>query len=139
MAMKQTTIPKWSACITIGLRIGYTDETIHLSLVKHWLKEIQEIQIQRHELYLSANLYLSDIVLSGQDEPHVNLSFINYPRFPADEDVLRNGVLEIAEYLMERMLQNRIVIAFDKDVVMLEKDSTIDPDITLNQDFQHSV
>lgn len=127
--MKQTTIPKWTASITIGLRKGYTDESLKLSLVKHWLREIQEIQIQRHELYLSANVYLSDIVLSGQDEPHVNLSFINYPKFPANESDLRNGVFEIAEYLMERMQQNRIVLTFDKDVVMLEKDSRIDQKI----------
>lgn len=128
--MNTISIPKWSACITIGMQKGYTDERINLKEIKSYLQEIQEIQIKREQLYLSANVLLSDIVLSGQDEPHVNFNFINYPRFPATEIQLRNGVLEIAEYLMNQMLQNRIVITFDKEIVMLEKSSEIDKNIT---------
>lgn len=128
--MQKISIPKWSACITIGMQKGYTNEKIELKEIKKWLQEIQEIQIKREQLYLSANVFLSDIVLSGQDEPHVNFNFINYPRFPSADIQLRNGVLEIAEYLMAKMLQNRIVITFDKEIVMLEKSSEIDKNIT---------
>ncbi len=128
--MNTISIPKWSACITIGMQKRYTDERINLKEIKSYLQEMQEIQIKREQLYLSANVLLSDIVLSGQDEPHVNFNFINYPRFPATEIQLRNGVLEIAEYLMNQMLQNRIVITFDKEIVMLEKSSEIDKNIT---------
>ena len=94
------------------------------------MQEIQEIQIKREQLYLSANVFLSDIVLSGQDEPHVNFNFINYPRFLSTEIQLKNGVLEIARYLMDKMVQNRIVISFDKEIVMLEISDQIDENIT---------
>jgi hypothetical protein len=66
--MNKSTIPKWSACITIGMFKGYSDERIELSEVKKHLKCIQEIQIKREQLYLSANLYLSEILLSGHEE-----------------------------------------------------------------------
>ena len=121
---------KWSACITIGMQKGYTDERISLKEIKSYLQEIQEIQIKREQLYLSANVFLSDIVLSGQDEPHVNFNFINYPRFLSTEIQLKNGVLEIARYLMDKMVQNRIVISFDKEIVMLEISDQIDENIT---------
>lgn len=128
--MNTISIPKWSACITIGMQKGYTVERISLREIKSYLQEIQEIQIKREQLYLSANVFLSDIVLSGQDEPHVNFNFINYPRFPATEAQLKNGVLEIARYLMQKMEQNRIVISFDKEIVMLEINDQIDENIT---------
>jgi len=118
--VSKTTIPKWSACITIGMIRGYTKERIELNEVKKHLKFIQEIQIKREQLYLSANVYLSDILLSGHDEPHVNLNFINYPRFPASDAQLKNGVLEIAEYLQIRLAQNRVLISFDNEITMLE-------------------
>ena len=128
--MQKISIPKWSACITIGMQKGYTNEKIELKEIKKWLKEIQEIQIRREQLYLSANVFLSDIVLSGQDEPHVNFNFINYPKFPSSEAQLKDGVLEIARNLMDKMEQNRIVITFDTEIVMLENSSEIDGNIT---------
>jgi hypothetical protein len=130
--MNIVSISKWSACITIGLQKRYTEALISLPEVKQWLRAIQEQQILENGLYLSANLFLSDIVLSGQDEPHVNLNFINYPKFPADEAQMRAGVLEIASCLMEKMDQNRVVVAFDRELVMLEKDARINQKI-LNQ------
>jgi hypothetical protein len=129
--MNTTTIFKWSACITIGMQKGYTKERIELKQIKSHLKDIQEIQIKRDQLYLSANVYLSDIVLSGQDEPHVNLNFIQYPRFPASDIQLRNGVLEIGTYMMDKLQQNRIVITFDNEIVMLENSREIDKKIRI--------
>jgi hypothetical protein len=127
--MKTITIPKWSASICIGMQKGYTDVMISRREVKSFLQEIQEIQIEREQLYLSANIFLSDIILSGQDESHINVNFINYPRFQSNEVQLKAGVLEIATYLMNKMNQNRIVITFDTEVVMLEDDPMIDENI----------
>jgi hypothetical protein len=127
--MRITTIPKWSACITIGMQKGYTEEKIDLEEIKKWLQEVQEIQIQREQLYLSSNIFLSEIVLSGQHEPHINFHFINYPRFPATEVQLNNGVKEIAQFLMSKMQQNRIIITLDKEIIMIENSSDIDKNI----------
>ncbi len=130
--MNIITIPKWSASICIGLKAGYTEMGISLKEVKALLREIQEIQITREQLYLSANVFLSEIVLSGHDEPHVNVHFIHYPRFQSTEIQLKNGVLEIARYLMAKMNQNRIVITFDTEIVMLENDPMINANIITN-------
>jgi hypothetical protein len=124
--MRIVSVPKWSACITLGMHIGYSEEVLELEQFKSWLQEIQEIQILREKLFLSANVHLSDLVLSGQDEPHVNISFIQYPKLPTSEDRLRAGVMEIAGYLMDKMKQNRLVIALDEEIVMLEKEDVID-------------
>jgi hypothetical protein len=129
--MNTISIPKWTASLCIGMRKGYTDQSIELNEIKKILREIQEIQIKREQLYLSANIFQSDIVLSGQDEPHVNVNFIQYPRLPASEIQLRNGVLEIGAYLMDKLQQNRIVITFDNEIVMLKKSSVIDKGIIL--------
>ena len=127
--MKTITLPKWSACITIGMQKGYTEERLELNEIKNHLKDIQEIQIKREQLYLSANVYLSDIVLSGHDEPHLNLNFINYPRFPASQEQLKRGVLEIAEYLQRILEQNRVLITFEQEIIMLEENREINKGI----------
>lgn len=129
--MNTISIPKWTASLCVGMQKGYTDQSIELNEIKKTLRVIQEIQIKREQLYLSANVYLSAIVLSGQDEPHFNLNFIQYPRFPASEIQLRDGVLEIGAYLMDKLQQNRIVITFDNEIVMLENSSEIDKGIIL--------
>ncbi|MBK8329309.1 MAG: hypothetical protein IPL09_07535 [Bacteroidetes bacterium] len=128
--MNTISIPKCTASLCIGMRKGYTDQSIELNEIKKILREIQEIQIKREQLYLSANVYLSAIVLSGHVEPHFNLSFIQYPRFPASEIQLRDGVLEIGAYLMDKLQQNRIVITFDNEIIMLENSREIDKKIT---------
>ena len=131
--MNKISIPKWTACITIGMQKGYTDEKIGLKEIKELLSKIQEIQIEREKLFLSANVFLSDIVLSGQDEPHANVNFINYPRFPATEEKLKEGVLEIGKYLMDQLQQNRIVITFGHEVIVLEQTSDTDARIKKGQ------
>jgi hypothetical protein len=128
--MNLVTIPKWSACITIGRYRGYTKELIGPEEFKRHLKDIQETQIRRERLYLSANMFLSDIMLSGHEEPHVNLHFINYPRFPTTEDPLKKGVIEIATYLKEKLEQNRVLIIFDSEITMLEESPEIDKGIS---------
>jgi hypothetical protein len=131
--MNKITIPKWSACITIGMQKGYTNEKIEYDEIKNHLKDIQEIQIKRDQLYLSANVFQSDILLFGHQEPHINLNFINYPRFPASEEKLKNGVLEIAAYLQIKLQQNRVLIVFDNEITMLEESSELDKGINLVQ------
>ena len=68
----------------------------------------------------------------GQDEPSVTLSFINYPKFPVKEDAFKKGVSFIAEELIRELKQNRTVIVFNNETLMLEKSDEIDKNIDLS-------
>ena len=96
------------------------------------IKAIQQYQnslISERDIYLSVNVSECEIVLSGQNEPHLNLAFINYPRFEMTPEELKKEVLSISEYLMDEFRQNRIVIVFNDETVMLENNSEVDPRI----------
>jgi hypothetical protein len=96
--MEILTTAHYHATITIGLQKGYTREPIPVESVYDALEAIQNKLITDHQLYLSANCTESTIVLSGQREPHLNIRFINYPRFPVEEAVFKKSVLEIAAF-----------------------------------------
>jgi hypothetical protein len=80
-------------------------------------------------IYLSANCTESTIVLSGQREPHLNIRFINYPRFPVEETVFKKSVLEIAVHFQATFEQKRLVIEFQDGFVMLQEGEEVDPGI----------
>ncbi|MEF8723336.1 MAG: hypothetical protein V5B30_12270 [Candidatus Accumulibacter delftensis] len=123
------------ATISIGLQRGYTKAAIQESEVFGFLQHLQDELIAKKNLYLSANCYRSSIVLSGLIEPHLNLQFINYPKFPLHSDsrvaeqLFKETVEHIAARLMEKFDQNRVVIQFHDSNVMLEKSGDIDPDV----------
>jgi len=67
------------AILTIGLRKGYTNNSILIGDVYETLSHLQNELIKSEDIHLSANCYDSTIVLSGQKEPHINIKFINFP------------------------------------------------------------
>ena len=123
------TTAHYHATITIGLQKGYTREPIPVASVYDALEAIPIKRITNHLLYLSANCTESTIVLSGQREPHLNIRFINYPRFPVEEAVFKKSVLEIAAQLQATFEQNRLVIEFHDGFVMMQEGEEIDPGI----------
>lgn len=79
---------------------------------------------------LSAKVSHCDIVFLEQDEPSVNVSFIQYPKFPDKKSVLKNGILKLVKIIMKSLDQNRVVITFDDETIMLENDENLlDPGI----------
>jgi hypothetical protein len=119
----------FKATITIGLHRGYSKQNIQETEVINLLQCLQNELISGKGVYLSANCYLSNVVLSGQIEPHINLQFINYPKFPIAETIFKEIVEHIAAKLMDGFDQNRVVIQFHDSNVMLEKSVDIDPRI----------
>ena len=117
------------ATLLIGLQRGYTNELIEEEMVLDELKKHQDMLIKTEGIYLSANCFLSKIVLSGQQEQHLNLQFINYPKFPLSLETFKTSVEIVAESLMNKFEQNRIVIQFHDANVMLENGDDIDPNI----------
>ncbi|MFD1016189.1 hypothetical protein [Winogradskyella rapida] len=131
MEINQVTVPSFTAEITIGLNKGYSNDAWTLNDLKHKLVRAQQKLRDTERILLSVKLTLCDIVFLGQDEPSVTLSFINYPKFQIEHQLLKKGVLFIAEQLMKELNQNRIVIVFKDQTVMLEASHDIDNNIQL--------
>jgi len=129
--MKTITIKTFRASINLGLKKGYSQETISEKEVINFLQAFQEKMIVEENIYLSASIINNMIVLSGQAEPHLKIEFINYPRFFYKESLLKEKINELAELLLNKFEQNRIVIIYDDKTVMIEQSDEIDPQITL--------
>lgn len=125
----------YKATIAIGLQDGYSSKKIQEAEVINFLQQLQNTLIAEKHIYMSANCYTSNMVLSGQIEPHLNLEFINYPRAPLHEDdstaerIFKEVVEDMVARLMVEFSQNRVVIQFHDSNVMLEKSKDIDPRI----------
>jgi len=122
---------KFYATLTIGLRMGYTSEPIPVTAVYDELRRLQDQLIKEKQLYLSANCYESTIVLSGHREPHLNIRFINYPRFPITEQLFKAEVQALAIQLMKSFHQNRLLIEFDKELIMIQQSKELDAGVVV--------
>lgn len=92
MSVIRKSVPSFSAKVTLGLEKGYSGEAIDEQEIIRYIQELQDKQIREKEFYLSVSVSKSNIVLSGQNEPHLILEFINYPKFPLDADVLKKEI-----------------------------------------------
>ena len=124
--------PSFSATITLGLEFGYNREPLDKSMVIKYLHSYQDALINEKNIHLSASITECSIVLSGHNEPHVRLGFINYPRFPLDIVVLKNEIEKLAKHLMTVCEQNRVVVEFMDETVMFEFSEKTDPRILTN-------
>lgn len=90
-----------------------------------FLQQFQNKLIEKWDIYLSAKVTACDIVMSGQVEPHLTISFINHPKYPMKIDKLKGIVGHLAVDLME-LKQNRIVVMHSDETVMFENNDQID-------------
>jgi len=124
--IKKVYIDHFKSEITIGLEEGYTQKPIDKSEVIAFLQQFQDNLIEKGDIYLSAKVTDCDIVMSGQVEPHLTISFINHPKYPMTIDKLKGIVGHLAVDLMERFKQNRIVVMHSDETVMFENSDQID-------------
>ena len=127
--MKIITKPSFTASITIGIQIGYSTATYSKEFLINYLQEFQKKQIQERAIYLSAFISEGSIVMNDQIEPHFKLDFINYPKFPLPEKEFKKEIELLTLFLLDKLQQNRIVVAYQDETKMFEKNSTIDPRI----------
>lgn len=127
--MRTKSIKTFTATITIGLEIGYTKENYNKEHLINELQEYQKKRIEEANIYLSASVSECNIVLSGQNEKHIKLEFINYPKFPLEVDMFKKEIIKLGSHLLNKMKQNRTVIVFSDETIMLEVDEAIDPRI----------
>ena len=129
--MKSSVSKTFTAQATIGLYKGYSDEIILISDFKKELYERQHQIKKEFDVVLSVKITLCEIVFLGQEEPSVTLEFIQYPKFPVSEPLLKKAIIHLIELLMEDLDQNRTVIVFQDETICLEKSNEIDPKINI--------
>jgi hypothetical protein len=126
MKYHKTPVKPFSAQITIGLERGYTQELIEKNKVITFLQKYQQQLLTDQKIAISAAVRHCDIVFSGQLEPHLQLNFINYPKFPLEEKLLKETINNLTKALMEKFYQNRVVIEYLDETVMFEVSEEID-------------
>ena len=121
--------PTFTATVTIGMQLGYSKQLFQKSQLIALLQKFQQQQISERTVYLSACISECEIVLSGQVEPHIKLDFINYPKFPLEEQQFKDEVEWLSVQLMNKLDQNRLVIVYHNETKMFETTNEIDPRI----------
>ena len=127
--MKRKSIPPFYGILTIGLEIGYEKVKLDETEIITFIQAYQDELIKNKQIYLSASISNCTIVLSGQVEPHLKISFINYPKFELPLAVLKFEIEELSKQLLLAFKQNRVVIEYLDEVIMLENSEEIDPRI----------
>lgn len=129
--MNIVTCKTFRANITVGLHKGYTNDLISWQTLKSEITKVQQLVKDKFNIVLSAKIYQCEIVCLGQEEPSATIEFIQYPKFQIEEEQLKNAILYFTEQLQTILEQNRVVIVFNDETIMLEKSSNIDPAIKL--------
>ena len=83
-------------------------------------------------MLLSVKLTQCEILFLGQEESSVTLDFIQYPKFPYDEEKWKDAVVLFIKSIMKELEQNRTIIIFPNNTLMLENSDNIDPIINTN-------
>jgi len=129
--MNSVVCTTFTAKATIGLARGYSKKRISVSEFKKALLQAQErIKVQQ-QIALSAQLTRCEILFLGQEEPAMELQFIQYPKFPQQEAALKEAITALVQLMMLALEQNRVVIVFTDETLMLEQSAAIDPSIRL--------
>lgn len=129
--MKSVYCKTFIAKVTIGLFRGYSNKSISLPEFKKALLKAQENILAKYQIELSAKVIPCEILFLGQEEPSMDLQFIQYPKFPQEESALKKAIRALTEMMMLELEQNRVVIVFTDETIMLEQSDAIDPNIQL--------
>lgn len=129
--MKRKTVKTFRASITVGLQIGYSQEVISWNALKSSIVSAQKEVYEKFNTVLSAKVSLCEIICLGQEEPSATIEFIQYPKFIYEEELLKASIIIFTERVQQVLEQNRTVIVFDDETIMLEKTNKIDPNINI--------
>lgn len=116
----------------LGLQKGYSNELISIEDFKTNLLKAQKKIVDKFGVGLSIQLTPCTIFFLGQDEPSISLEIIQYPKFPQPEPILKETFIQLIAYMMIELEQNRTVIQFLDETIMLEQTDTINHKINYN-------
>ena len=129
--MNSLSCKTFTAQVTIGMTKGYSKEKIMMNVFKDELLNGQRVIKEKYNVLLSVKIRQCEIVFLGQEELSVELEFIQYPKFLQEEKELKKAIISLTEILMLKLEQNRVVIVFKDDTIMLEQNENINPDIDI--------
>ena len=129
--MNSLSCKTFTAQVTIGMTKGYSKEKIMMNVFKDELLNGQRVIKEKYNVLLSVKIRQCEIVFLGQEELSVELEFIQYPKFLQEEKELKKAIISLTEILMLNLEQNRVVIVFKDDTIMLEQNENINPDIEI--------
>jgi hypothetical protein len=127
--IKEIRAKTFYASAVVGLQKGYSNEVISMQRLKKSILNSQKLIFEKLQVGLSIQITPCTILFLGQDEPSVTLSIIQYPKFEQIESILKKTFIEFIRYLMLDLYQNRIVIQFPDETILLEQSEIIDPKI----------
>ena len=127
-AFKRISADPFEAHASFELRMAHSNETISYNQFIDRLQYSQRIVKERFDLNLSAQVSKCDVVLHKQHESQLRLDFINYPEFPTEIPKLKAAIIFLTEFLAQQLSQNRVVITFPDEHIMLTQNSQRDPD-----------
>jgi hypothetical protein len=116
----------------LGLQKGYSNELISIEDFKTNLLKAQKKIVDKFGVGLSIQLTPCTIFFLGQDEPSISLEIIQYPKFPQPEPILKETFIQLLADMMIELEQNRTVIQFLDETIMLEQTDTINHKINYN-------
>lgn len=112
-------LKSYNVQIWIGLKKTYLEEGIYnISLVKSIC--------QRHvdKIGDCVTIIPTDFIYTNGNEKGVVIGFIQYPRFPREEETIKNNAIKLAKELMIALNQFRVTITTPNESIMLENQNT---------------
>lgn len=127
--IKRVSNPSFKSEITIGPEKGCTQEIIDKNEIIKTIKYYQKKLLKQQDIYLSAKITELVIVMGGQVQSHLTVSFINYPKFQLPVEALKHLIEQLSIELMNIFEQNRIAIAHSDETIMFDKENAVAPRI----------
>lgn len=108
-----TEVPTINATIYVGLRSGYDDIIFDF--------DVARIVCQKYCNLVGycVSFTKTDYIYTNGHEPGLIIGLINYPRFPADRELIKQHAFSIARELQEKLEQYRVSIVMDDVTYML--------------------
>lgn len=112
--MELMTVPTYVATIYVGFKERSSGDIVFsLATARAWLQE----HVNRVGLCVSVTP--TEFIYTDGGEPGVAIGLINYPRFPAKPEVIRERAMEIAAGLKAEARQLAVSVVFPDKTVML--------------------
>lgn len=129
MEIKSKTVNTYQASINLGLQRHYSDDIIPEEEIIKFIQKYQKSRLAADQRLLSLNIFESALVCVGQNEPHLVIQFINYPKADLSHQEIKQEAVALAKALMNEYHQNRIVVVCTDESILLEKSDSLDPRI----------
>lgn len=108
--------PSFNVQIWCGLKAGYNGYVYAASDAEEICKKFVD------EIGQCVSITKTNFVYTNGAEPGFVVGFINYPRFPMEEEEIKTRAIDLAKLLMIKFKQNRVTITTPHESIMIENE-----------------